>query len=92
VGTITQEEMKMKGETEKFDLRIYTPGNKDAHVITSDIPFILPRVGDLIDPHGFEENYQAGKMLKVTKVTHMFLHNNLFLAHQQIRVETEIAA
>lgn len=77
-------------DTEKFELRVYMAGARDvSFVVTSDVTFILPRVGDLIDPHGFEESHPAGQMLKVTKVTHMFLHNNLFLSHQQIRIEVE---
>ena len=76
---------------EKFELRIYVSENKEARSIESDTPFILPRVGDLIDAHNFVENYTPGQKLEVTSVAHhLFLQDNLILEHQQISIKTKL--
>jgi hypothetical protein len=77
-------------DTEKFELRIYESGHKDvSFVVTSDIPFILPRVGDIVNTFGFDQK-NPERLLKVMKVTHWFYANNSFMTHQTVNIQTEI--
>lgn len=76
----------------KFNLQISYPGSgRERHSIHSEITPVIPRVGDLIDPYGFPEEFNAGTKLRVTNVIHMFFHDNLSLSAQQIRIDTELA-
>lgn len=80
-------------DTEKFELRIYESGNRNvSFVLSSDIPFILPRVGDFINTSGIKAKKTPEQLLKVTKVTHYFFDNNSFMSRQTVNVETEMAS
>lgn len=76
---------------EKFNLYISYPGSgNESHSIHSEITPVIPRVGDLIDPFGFPEEFNADAMLRVTNVIHKFHHDNLSLSTQHIRIYTEL--
>lgn len=76
----------------KYSLRIYVSGEKDpSYIVTSNIPLIMPRIGDHINTFGFDQKGPE-RILKVTKVTHWIYCNNSWMSNQTVNIETEIAS